>query len=102
MVGGMPTPKPSKYLSPELPFRLESLVATTTPAGSEGDWYRYVITQGANRITGLRAGSKSAVQLEVNEMVDRLNERREGKTRPKTRVLQPAKTAPAAAAQSAE
>lgn len=91
----MSTPKPSKYLSQELPFKLESLAATATPAGSEGDWYRYVISQGANEITGLRCGTKSAVQSEVNDMVDRLNERREGKTRPKLRAVQ---SAPKAAA----
>ena len=92
----MPTPKPSKYLSPELPFRLESLVAVASPVGSEGDWYSYVICQGTNRITGLRSGTKSAVQSEVNEMVDRLNERREGKTRPKVRGVPAARSAPVA------
>jgi hypothetical protein len=91
----MSTPKPSKYLSQELPFKLESLVATDTPDGSEGDWYCYVISQGANQITGLRSGTKSAVQSEVHDMVDRLNERREGKTRPKLRAVQ---SAPKAAA----
>ncbi len=91
----MSTPKPSKYLSQELPFKLESLVATATPEGSAGDWYRYVISQGANQITGVRSGTKAAVQSEVNDMVERLNERREGKTRPKLRAVQ---SAPKAAA----
>jgi hypothetical protein len=84
----MHSPKPSKYLSPELPFRLESLVATSRPDGSEGDWYRYVISQGTNLITGLRCGPESEVKAIIADMIERLNERREGKTRPKTKSIQ--------------
>ena len=90
--------KPSKYLAHELPFRLESLVATDSPEGSEGDWYRYVIVQGANHITGVRCGGENEVKSIVREMVDRLNERREGKARPKSKTVQSAAKSNAAAA----
>lgn len=70
----------------ELPFRLESLVRAETPAGSEGTWYRYVISQGSNQITGVRSGEQAEVTQMVGEMVERLNERRAGKTRPKAKT----------------
>lgn len=68
----------------EAPFRVESITKTTTPAGSEGTWYRYVICQGVNRITGVRSGDQAEVTSLVGQMVERLNLRRVGKTRPKT------------------
>lgn len=67
----------------EVPFRLESLTPAEAPAGSEGPWFRYVIQQGANEITGLRAGSQSEVQRLVDDMIERLNERRIGKAKKK-------------------
>jgi hypothetical protein len=68
----------------ELPFRLASLIAAGAPDGGEGTWFRYVIAQGANRITGLRCGPEAEVTHLVQDMVDRLNERRVGKNRPRT------------------
>lgn len=67
----------------EVPFRLASITPAEAPAGSDGSWYRYVILQGENEITGLRAGSQSEVQRLVDEMVERLNERRIGKAKKK-------------------
>jgi alkylated DNA nucleotide flippase Atl1 len=67
----------------EVPFRLESLTSAEAPAGADGPWFRYVITQGANEITGLRAGSQTEVQRLVDEMIERLNERRIGKAKKK-------------------
>lgn len=67
----------------EVPFRLESITPAEAPAGSDGPWFRYVIAQGANEITGLRAGSQSEVQRLVDEMIERLNERRLGKAKKK-------------------
>lgn len=69
----------------ETPFRLESLARASTPQGSDGVWYRYVIAQGTNLITGLRSGAQAEVDHQVRDMVERLNERRAGKTRPRTK-----------------
>ena len=68
----------------EVPFRLASVIQTCAPDGSAGTWYRYVIAQGTNEITGIRNGAQAEVEHLVNEMVERLNERRAGKT--KTRI----------------
>jgi hypothetical protein len=70
----------------ELPFRIESIAKAATPAGSEGSWYRYVISQGTNQITGIRSGEQSEVNSLVAQMVERLNERRGGNTRPKAKT----------------
>lgn len=67
----------------EVPFELASLTSAESPDGSEGPWFRYVISQGTNEITGLRAGSRGEVQRLVDEMVERLNERRLGKFKKK-------------------
>lgn len=77
---------PATEANHETPFRLESLARTSTPAGSEGTWYRYVISQGTNQITGVRSGEQSEVTHLVGEMVERLNERRAGKTRPRAKT----------------
>lgn len=63
---------------------MESITKTTTPEGSEGTWYRYVISQGINEITGIRSGGQAEVTSLVGEMVERLNLRRIGKTTRKT------------------
>ncbi len=63
------------------PFRLTSLTKATPPSGAgSANWFRYVISQGANTIVGHRQGSQAAVQREVREIVERLNERRRGKS----------------------
>jgi hypothetical protein len=67
----------------ELPFRVESVTAADAPDGSQGSWCRYVISQGSNHIAGLRAGTLNEVRMLVDEMVQHLNERREGKPRPR-------------------
>ena len=69
----------------ELPFKLESISAAAAPDGAEGVWHRYVISQGDNTIAGVRAGTLEEVTLLVEAMVERLNERREGKMRPKVK-----------------
>jgi hypothetical protein len=45
-----------------------------------------VISQGTNRIAGLRAGTLREVQLLIDDMVAHLNERREGKPRPRVKA----------------
>lgn len=69
----------------ETPFKVESIAKASTPEGSAGTWFRYVISQGTNQITGIRSGEQAEVSYLVGEMVERLNERRAGKTRPKTK-----------------
>jgi hypothetical protein len=68
-----------------LPFKLDSISEAKTPAGADGVWHSYVISQGTNRITGVRAGTRAEVVLLVEQMVERLNERREGKVKPKVK-----------------
>jgi len=41
--------------------------------------------QGTNTIEGVRAGTHAEVTTLVHDMVERLNERREGKHRPKAK-----------------
>lgn len=62
----------------ESQFQVESVLPIPTPQGSEGEWYRYVITQGGskeNAITGTRSGNLSEIHRQLAEMVERLNER---------------------------
>ena len=63
-------------------YRLQSVEHTEAPEGNEGTWYRYVIVQGGNVITGLRPGTLAELNPILQEMVDRLNERA-GKQRAK-------------------
>lgn len=63
------------------PFQLVSIARSEPPEGASGkDWYTYVIAQGKNTIEGRRQGSKANLTASVEEMVDRLNERRMGKS----------------------
>lgn len=64
----------------ELPFKIDSVVQTDAPPNCEGPWCRYVISQGVNTITGLRAGTCAEVTVLIGDMVERLNERRRGKS----------------------
>ena len=67
----------------EVPFVRQSVTPVATPDGCEGIWHKYVISQGENQITGLRAGSLADVTRQVDEMTERLNERRIGKQKHK-------------------
>lgn len=66
-------------LSVEQPFRVSEVVRAPAPDGSNSVWHRYLISQGTNTITGLRAGRHEDVFLQVEAMVERLNQRRMGK-----------------------
>jgi hypothetical protein len=69
-----------------MPFAIDSISETAAPSGATGLWHRYVISQqGTNMIAGARAGTHEQVGMLVRELVERLNERREGKMRPKTK-----------------
>ena len=67
----------------ELPFKVDSISRTAAPPGSEGVWHCYVISQGTNLITGVRAGTYAEVTTLLQEMIERLNDRRAGKKRPR-------------------
>jgi hypothetical protein len=69
----------------ELPFKLDSISRATSPGGAAGVWHSYVITQGANTIAGMRAGTQAEVTTLLHDMVERLNERRTGKYRPRSK-----------------
>jgi len=69
----------------ELPFKLDSISEAAAPSGAAGMWHSYVISQGANMIAGVRAGTHAEVTMLLQEMVERLNERREGKARSKAK-----------------
>jgi len=62
----------------EAPFRLDHMAFIAPPEGSKGPWFRYVITQGPNKINGQRAGTQLEVQRLLDEMVERLNLRQLG------------------------
>ena len=70
----------------ELPFKVHSILKTAAPDGAQGDWHSYVISQGTNTITGVRAGNYAEVTRLLQDMVERLNERRSGKTRPRSKA----------------
>jgi hypothetical protein len=57
------------------PFRLDSITEVSPPDGHEGSWYRYVIVQGSNTITGVRSGTRWEVSLTLESLVEHLNER---------------------------
>jgi len=67
----------------EMPFVRSSITPVAAPEGAEGPWHQYVIAQGDNQITGLRAGTLTEVTRHVDDMTERLNERRVGKQKHK-------------------
>jgi hypothetical protein len=71
----MPYAHISSGHSAQAPFQLESVDEVSAPEGQEGVWQRYVITQGANRIVGMRAGAHSEVSSLLTQHVERLNSR---------------------------
>ncbi len=83
---------PNADFNREMEYRVESIARAATPEGLEGVWYQYVIAQGTNMIKGMRCGDKAQVDDEVRDMVERLNERRVGKTRPRVKPAAPAAT----------
>lgn len=61
-------------------YEIVSIQRTKPPGDGKGtNWYRYKIVQGSNTILGTRKGSLKAVTRAVEEIVDQLNERRNGK-----------------------
>jgi len=65
---------------PDESFQLDNIERAQAPDGGAGQgWFRYIITQGPNTITGYRQGSQRAVSKAVKDIVLELNERRRGK-----------------------
>ncbi len=61
-------------------YELDDIKRAKAPDGGVGqDWFRYIITQGRNTITGYRQGSQRTVTKAVKEIVFELNARRNGK-----------------------
>ncbi len=67
----------------EVPFVRCSVTPIAAPESCEGQWHQYVIAQGENQITGLRAGTMNEVIRHVDELTERLNERRVSKQKHK-------------------
>jgi len=65
-----------------LPFTIGEICKSEPPAGADSkNWYRYVITRGAqNAVVGHRQGSLRSVKVAVEEVVTRMNERLYGKS----------------------
>ena len=65
-----------------LPFIVGEITKADPPAGADTkNWYRYVITRGAqNAVVGHRQGSLKSVKVAVDEVVTRMNERLYGKS----------------------
>jgi hypothetical protein len=69
----------------EWPFKIDSISRAAAPTGEAGPWHSYIISQGTNTIAGIRAGTHSEVTMLLEEMVERLNDRRAGRTRPRSK-----------------
>lgn len=64
----------------EQDYEIVSVEPTDPPGDMVGTgWHCYVIEQGENTIRGYQRGSTTAVKRSVEEIVERLNERRYGK-----------------------
>lgn len=70
----------------ESPFKIDTIARTSAPNGTAGAWHRYVISQGPNTIAGIRTGTEAEVTMQLQEMVERLNDRRAGRTRPRSKA----------------
>jgi hypothetical protein len=63
------------------PFRIIEFARADPPGGQpESEWYRYVISQGRAAMAGMRQGSRESVIAAVQDIVDRMNERRLGRS----------------------
>ncbi len=57
-------------------YRLVSIERTSAPAPGVGDnWLLYRIARGTNVVTGYRRGSRAAVTVDVEKIVEALNDR---------------------------
>lgn len=76
----------------ETPYSLDSITQTPSPVADDTrDWHSYVIGQGANRIVGQRPGSAETVRRAAEDLVTRLNERRNFRAGRKQLVIGPSR-----------
>jgi hypothetical protein len=76
-MSAQPAPSPTQSLL-ETSFQIDSIVPIADPTGGSNSWYRYVISQGgntSNAITGTRSGNLLEINVQLKDMVERLNER---------------------------
>lgn len=76
-MSAQPQPQVSQTIL-ETSFQIDSIDPIADPTGGSNPWFRYVISQGPNAdnaITGSRQGSLIEVNMQLKDMVDRLNER---------------------------
>lgn len=61
---------------PDPRYKIECIEETVPPNGmSSGKWYRYVIGEFGNKITGFKEGSLKSVTEYVEAFTENLNER---------------------------
>jgi len=62
----------------ERTYHIQSIDPVPDPSGGSGEWFRYVIALGPhdeNAIVGTRSGARAEVNAQLDDMVQRLNER---------------------------
>jgi hypothetical protein len=79
-------PKSSPETVLAWPFKVDAITKAIAPSGAVGPWHSYSISQGTNTIAGMRAGTLAEVTALVNEMIERLNDRRAGRMRPRAKA----------------
>jgi hypothetical protein len=71
----------SRFVCSNEPFRIVEFAKADPPSGQPGtEWYRYVISQGRAAMAGMRQGSRESVIAAVEDIVNRMNERRLGRS----------------------
>ena len=71
----------SRFVCSNEPFRIVEFARADPPTGQpDTEWYRYVISQGRAAMAGIRQGSRESVIAAVEDIVNRMNERRLGRS----------------------
>jgi hypothetical protein len=71
----------SRFVCSNEPFRIVEFAKADPPSGQpDTEWYRYVISQGRAAMAGMRQGSRESVIAAVEDIVNRMNERRLGRS----------------------
>jgi hypothetical protein len=71
----------SRFVCSNEPFKIVEFARADPPSDQpETEWYRYVISQGRAAMAGMRQGSRESVIAAVEDIVNRMNERRLGRS----------------------
>jgi hypothetical protein len=71
----------SRFVCSNEPFRIIEFAKADPPSGQpDTEWYRYVISQGRAAMAGMRQGTRESVIAAVEDIVNRMNERRLGRS----------------------